>query len=137
MEHLIDYVDSAVSRVKFKLLQAYFFLTSSYPRLLPRNETEFDNLKRVLHKYYSLEDDPTTWITVSGQITGVPPTSVRKSYGSLANAARRLRINQVAHQKKLVEIEKIELRLKEATEKLAKDLAEKEALEAPDCTIVS
>lgn len=101
-------------------------LTKYLPRKLPETSQEFENLKAKLVKYYGLEDSADNWATVAGQITSAPPTSMRKSYGDLANAARRKKVNLIAQNQKILAYAVLEGKL----EKAAMELVQYEKLKS-------
>lgn len=101
--------------------QAFYTVTKYYPRPLPRTETEYLAMCHILMQFFGLEDDPSVWTTVSGQITSVPAVKMRKSYGSISNAAKRLRVNYIAHQHKLVAMKALEDRINQAALKMVEN----------------
>lgn len=103
------------------MLTAWYRLTAYVPRRLPTSHQELDNFRTIAQEYYGLECTSDQWITVCGQITSTPASSLRKSYGSIINAAKRLNINRVAHEQKLVAADRLKAKLEELVEKEAKD----------------
>ncbi len=106
------------------LFKGYYQLTAAFPRRMPSTPEEFEKTKSILINYFGLDDRPDIWLTVCGQLTGTKATSIRKPYKDLANAAKRLNINLVAHNKKLVAISELNAKL----ELVAKQMADEEAL---------
>lgn len=88
-------------------------LTASYPRLMPRTDQEFSELRSNLVNHFGLEDRPDVWLTVCGQIAGQPITTRRISYKRLATAGSRLDINALVKKQKDIEIGKLHARLEE------------------------
>lgn len=113
----VRYVDQ-----KLSISKTYYLLTAHIPRKLPTNEVEFEALKKLFIKVYSLEDALPVWITVAGQITSTPAHKIRKSHASIVNAAKRLRINAIAHNQKMLAMTELENRLRIASEKLVDEL---------------
>jgi hypothetical protein len=84
----------------YHLPRAYYHLISWYPRRMPQTKEEFEALKIRLAFYFDVPNTPDSWITIGGQITSTQANSIRKSDRLLANAAKRLNINLIAHQEK-------------------------------------
>jgi hypothetical protein len=97
----------------------FYRLTAWFPRLLPTTQTEIDQLKQILVQHFGLKDDPRVWCTVLGQICSVKPTSIRKPYSHLVNVAKRLDINKLANDLKMVEIERLQVMLQEKLKEMA------------------
>lgn len=100
--------------LKQLILVAFYALTKYLPRKLPENGTEFEAMKAKLVNYYGLEDTADSWATVAGQITSTPPTSMRKSYGDLVNAAKRKKVNLIAQNQKILAYSVLEGKLEAA-----------------------
>ena len=119
---IFAFVKSIVIGMKSKFLRLYYFVSAPIPRRIPRTDAELEALLDILTRYYGLENASDVRLTVCGQLTALPPTKMRKSYGSLANAGKRLRINSMLQSRKQVEIKKLEDRLKELTEQVSHGL---------------
>ena len=72
----------------------WYQLTAYLPRLLPTTPEQYERLKHVLIHAYGVPDEPPVWILVSGQISSVPAQKIRLAWGLIANAAKRMQINQ-------------------------------------------
>lgn len=101
------------------IIRTYYRLTAFIPRPLPRTENEFLDLKAKLIHYFDVQDRPDIWMTVCGQMTSLAPVKTRISYQRLVNVAKRLDINGVVHNQKVLENGKLMARLKELTDKMA------------------
>jgi hypothetical protein len=121
-----DYVTVAKD-IRKSLAKAYYHVTAYVPRRLPTNQWEFVEFKRRLIQYYGLEDRHDVWLTVCGHVTATPATKLRKSYGSIANAAKRLQVNKTAHDQKTVAIQALQVILEETSRRIS---------EMPDSEIV-
>lgn len=64
---------------------------------MPRSQEEFDALFTTLMRYFGVPDQDDARMMISGQITGRPATTASIRYDHLANAAKRLQLNLVAH----------------------------------------
>ncbi len=112
----------------------YYLLTAYVPRKLPSDEWEYDDLKGILIKYFGLkQDDPKTWLTVAGHIQSTPTYKMTCSYGLLANVAKRLTVNKLAQEHKILETARLNALLQAKMEEEAKRMQEEadEAGEAP------
>lgn len=96
----------------------YYNLTIHLPRRLPTTEAQLLNLREILINYYDLEDKVEVWYTVASQISATKPTSIRKPYSHLVNAATRLKTNTLAQRLKEVIIEAHEQRITKITENI-------------------
>lgn len=109
------------------LIKFYYWFTAYVPRHLPRNESEFESLKYVLVNYYGIADNSKSWATVAGHLSSVPSHSLRRSYGFLANTAKRIVINEVIQKFRSIAIRELEQQLKEAFEKFQKENPEEKS----------
>lgn len=108
---------SAVGSIKTFSIKVYYHLTAYVPRKLPTDQAEIVAFKETLQLYFGLDDRHDVWLTVYGQITSTPATKLRKSYGEIANAARRHSvINPLAQNQKIATIKALEGMLKEKLE---------------------
>lgn len=98
-------------------------LTGYFPRKLPKTNEEFEALQTILKTYYGVDDREDTWLTLCGQIHSTPATKIRRSYKGLANACNRLDVNKTARDIKELYIKRLEIKLREATQKLVDDEA--------------
>ena len=105
-----------VDGIKNFIIRAYYHLTAYIPRRLPTDHAELNDFRGTLQQYFGLEDKHEVWLTVYGHIQSTPATSLRKSYGSIANAAKRLQVNKTAQEQKIVAIQALQLMLKENME---------------------
>jgi len=109
------------------LLKTYFKLTAYLPRKLPTTPEEYARFKHMLLKYYDVADEPKTWATVAGQVTSTPHYSIRKSFGVIANTVKRLEINALAQQDRVLAFEAINARLVKDAEAYVAEEKAKEA----------
>jgi len=93
------------------MFKLYYLLTAYIPRKLPTTPLEYAQLKDILVDYYGVPNDAAAWITVAGQITSTQANKLRKSYGAIANAAKRLEINKLASEQKAVEMARFQDKL--------------------------
>ena len=101
--------------------QIYYQLTAYIPRPIPTTVEEYEEMKEIFMRYYGLENSAPIWATVAGQICSTPATNLRKSYGSIVNAAKRLAINKLANDQKMLAIEGLQNMLKAKMEQVAKE----------------
>lgn len=99
--------------------ELYYYLTAYIPRQLPTSVEEYEEMKDIFMRYYGLENNAQIWATVAGQICSTPANSLRKSYGSIVNAAKRLHINKIANEQKMLAIEELQNILKQKMEAMA------------------
>jgi hypothetical protein len=110
------------------LIKTYYKLTGKIPRRLPQTPEEFDRIKKILIETYNLEDSPQVWYTVASHMASTHPAEIKRSYEALANIAKRMKINGILQDQKLL----AEKALKDKMEELAKKAAEEaQKLEAP------
>lgn len=103
------------------VLIVWYWLTAYVPRPLPTDHDEYLSFKQALHHYFGLDDNDHVWMTVASQIHSNPPTSLYRSYGKIANAAKRLKVNAIAQDQKLLALSNLETKLREKAEKLSKE----------------
>ncbi|HRH25105.1 MAG TPA: hypothetical protein PLQ20_02080 [Candidatus Paceibacterota bacterium] len=94
------------------LKKMFYTLTAHYPRVLPSTEDEYKKMKHILNAYFEVPDDAKYWATIAGQITGTTPTKMRRTYKSLSNVAKRMDVNKLAQDHKLIAYEQLEAKLK-------------------------
>ena len=108
----------------------YYKLTYFLPRPIPKTEYDYEKFKDILIQYFGVKNDPKSWMTVAGQITSTPSEKMYKSWGKIANCAKRLDINKLAHDHKTQAIKDLNELLKKAfeaeQERLKKEEDEKE-----------
>lgn len=73
----------------------WYRVTAAYPRRLPETPAQFERFMNVLVHAYGAPETPAAVATVIGMITSTPPMVARKSWGKIANAARRTAIHQM------------------------------------------
>lgn len=88
--------------------KVFYMATTHIPRPLPSTPEEYNKLKNILRDYYGLDDTDDVWACVGGQITATPATKVWKSYSSIVNPVKRLKINKVAHEDRLAAYQRIQ-----------------------------
>lgn len=104
----------------------YYKTTAHLPRKLPESQAELVRLKFILSGAFSLEDKEQTWAAVLGQITSTPAHKMRKSYATLANAARRMTVNAIAQEEKMRMVNSLQARLQKAAEEMTAKMNEEE-----------
>ncbi len=90
-------------------------LTPWLPRKLPSTQAEYDDMKRILLEAYNVPDEPQVWALVAGHITSTPAHVMRKPWGHIANACKRLAINKLAQDNKVAAINELKAKLEELT----------------------
>lgn len=92
----------------------YYLLTAYIPRQLPQTQEQFEEVRAIMIKYYGLEDDPKITYTLAAQLMAGKPTSLRRSYGAMANATKKLGIAKMVQDLKSLAVnqEKINLEAK-------------------------
>lgn len=88
---------------------------------LPVSKQEWLEIKDILMRDHGLEDDPKTWIFVLSQIQNTKMPDLETDYETVVNHYHRWKIASVLQDQKLIEIEKLQSKLKEEAEKMAKD----------------
>lgn len=78
--------------LKLSLAKLYYRLTLWIPRPLPHTDAEINEMQYIMQEYLGLEKGLDIWYTVLSQITSGHPTSLYKSYGSMINAGKKLKI---------------------------------------------
>ena len=101
------------------LNKLYYLLTTYIPRKLPTTPLEYARFKDILVDAYGVQNDPIAWITVAGQVTSTQTNKLRKSYGAIANAAKRLEINKLASEHRSEEYAALNKRLEEGMKELS------------------
>lgn len=99
------------------ITKLYYTLTAYVPRKLPTNQSEYEHFQNVLVVVYGVPDEPQVWTLVPGFICSTPATSIRASWGGIANAAKRLRINNMAQGYRKAALEALNAKLLAAIEK--------------------
>lgn len=99
------------------LVRAYYILTAYLPRRLPETNAQYERFLDVLKHAYDVRDEPMAWATVGGQIKSTEARRIRKPWGHIANAAKRLHINAVAHNLQIMAQNQLDAKLKEAAER--------------------
>lgn len=103
------------------VLKAYHRLTKYIPKPIPETADDFNRLKEILLLYFGVEDSSVGWITVASEVQNTRTKFLRKPYYLYANAMRKIEINGMAENQKRLEGAKLTARLKEISEKIAKD----------------
>jgi hypothetical protein len=93
--------------------QLYYKLTAYIPRPLPTSQKEYSELKAILNQYYGLEDHPQAWYTMASQLLAGKPTSMRRSYGSIANAVKKMKVAALVHIERELASQDLNRRLEE------------------------
>lgn len=111
-----------------KLTRFWYIATAYVPRRLPKNEREFLFFRDVLIEAFDVKDEPVSWHCIAGAIGSVPAHKTTRSWGSLANVAKRLTINKLAQSYRAKAQKDLEEQLAKLQEK------EMERLKAEDAT---
>lgn len=98
------------------LHKLYYKLTANVPRKLPETEGDIKKIKEIFTQAFGLEDSPQVWYTVFANMASIKSTSVRVPYASLVNIAKRLTINKILQDQKIIEHDTHMLTLKEQAE---------------------
>lgn len=96
----------------------YYLLTAYVPRTLPKTQEDFEKMREIMVQHYGLEDDPKITYTLASQLMSGEPHSLRRSYGSMANAAKKLNIAKMVQDLKSLAIKEEQAKLKEKAEAL-------------------
>lgn len=99
------------------ILWLWYYLTAYIPRRLPRNPDEYDRMKHALVDYFGLPNEPQVWALVAGQVTSRQAHKLRMPWGLIANAAKRIEINNVAQEDRKRALAENYKRLEAATQK--------------------
>lgn len=98
----------------------YYYLATAYiPRKLPTHPTQYDYMKTVFVEAYGVRDWPGAWETFAAQVYSTPATSIRKAWGNIANACKRVDMNGLARQYKDYAAFALDQYLKETAAKVA------------------
>ncbi len=100
-----------------RLGRLWYHLTAYVPRLLPATQDEYERVKAVLVHAYDVPDEPQIWVLVAGQIVSHDPYKRRKAWGHIANAAKKLRVMNLAMGHKHAALEELNAKLKDAIER--------------------
>lgn len=111
--------------------RVYYRLTAYVPRRLPHTNAEYERFLAVLKDAYGVPDEPTAWATVGGQIKSTEARRLRKPWGHIANAAKRLQINATAHNLQIMAQAQLDAKLKEAVEREVDQLKAQADKEVP------
>lgn len=110
-----------ISQVPLFFAKSYYRLTAYLPRALPVTANEIEGLRHILIMYFGLDWDEPTNYTFLSQLTAGHPTSLRKSYGSMANACKKLKLAKLVSEEKELANERNRLRLEELIKKEAEN----------------
>lgn len=111
----IGFVSLVKTAMRFTSI-AYYKLTVHMPRRLPEHPKDWARLKFILSNHFGVKDDPITWYCVASQVTGTPPDKIKITYASLVNRAKRLNVNELAQDQKIIAGHEITRRMKEVQE---------------------
>jgi len=107
--------------VKAKIVRTYYQITASLPRNLPTTDQEFEKMRKVLIENYGLTNDPAIWATICGHIGGTPKVELKRSYGYLAKAGKRVGVNALAYKQGQLAVNELQDKLKEKVLKIVED----------------
>lgn len=95
---------------------------------LPLTLEAFEEMKQSLIKDYQTPDQPEVWYTIASHIQAAKAWTVSIPLKELADVGRKVIINKVAQDQKVIEAAKIQVKLEEAAKKVADAIkAEEEA----------
>ena len=114
-----------------RLRKFYYQLTKYIPRRIPVTEDEFNQMKEIFIQAYGLEDHPKVWYTVASQLMAGDPTSLYRSYGKIANAAKKLNTAALVSIQHGLASQQLRDRLKETSLKVAYDIKTEETSSIP------
>lgn len=103
-----------------QLKKLWYLTTAYFPRRLPTHPTQYDKMKTIFVDVYKVRDWPGAWETFAAQVYSTPATSMRKSWGNIANACKRVDVNGLARQYKDYAAFALDQYLKDTAEKVAK-----------------
>lgn len=86
-----------------EFLKTYYKLTAWFPRKMPENIQELEALRKVFVEAFGLEDSNQVFYTVFANIASVKATSIRIRYDHVTNIAKRLNINKLLQDQKILE----------------------------------
>lgn len=86
-----------------ELVKYYYRLTAWVPRKMPETKEQLEHLRKVFVEAFGLEDSHQVFYTVFANIASVKGTSIRIRYGQLVNIAKRLEINKLLQDQKVLE----------------------------------
>lgn len=109
--------------------RAYYLATAHLPRRLPSTMEDYMRIKHVFLEYYKVPDSPISWATVAGQVSSTPAHKIRKPWAHMANAAKRMSINNLSQQIRARAHDELQVLMDQATQKL-QDEVQKNAQEA-------
>jgi len=115
------------------LLKAYYKITGKIPRHLPQTKEEFEKIKSILISTYDLEDTPQVWYTVASHMTALHPQKIKQSYEAMANVAKRMKINGVLQDQKILAEQELRAKMEELAKKAAEE-AKHESVDLPTGT---
>lgn len=116
---VLEFIQSFLAKIFYKL-------TQYYPRRLPDSKHEISRMQFIMTHYLGLELGDGVWYTVLSQMMAGRPTSLRKSYASMVNAGKKLKISKLVQDHKIVEHENYLNKLKETTERVANEFKSQE-----------
>lgn len=102
-------------------IKAWYLATASYPRVMPKTDSQWYEMKEALVSAFGLKDEPKTWYTIASHLQGHERTSMRMSYRKLANVANRLIINDLCQDQKKIASKVINDKLEGEMAKLIAD----------------
>lgn len=108
---LVDVTDLSDPLTDFQIV--WYNLTAYIPRLLPRNNEEYDFFLKVCFEAYGVPDSPQARATLAAQVGGVPGYRLRKAWGHLANQAKRLTVNKIAQEYKIRALSELQKQLED------------------------
>lgn len=105
----------------------YYHLTAYFPRRLPATPEAYLSFKSILIEAYHTPDEPQIWTLVAGHICSTDPARLRKPWGHIANAAKRLAINNLAMGHKHAALQELNQKLAGAIERECERMKQEEA----------
>lgn len=78
------------------LSRIFYMLTAYLPRNLPDSPEKYSRFKAIMVHAYGVEDTAQAWTIIAGQMTAHNPQKKRAAWGSIANAAKHMKIVQIS-----------------------------------------
>lgn len=118
MEHSIDFahpvMDTYLATRRYKM----DYTTMGKPDFdLPTNAEQFEEMKKVMINF-GTEDQPEVWYTIASHIQAAKAWQTRMLFQELIDVGRKVIINRVAQDQKVIEGAKIQAKLEEAAKRV-------------------
>lgn len=80
--------------------KAYYKATGFVPRTFPQTPESYKKFKAILKDAYGVPDEPRAWMTVAGHVCSTPAAQMKRPWAEIANAAKRMNVNEIAQMDK-------------------------------------